>query len=147
MDPNGFECQITLRSKTIEILRTHYERQQIDRLAAGMDWQEYGLIFTTGVGTPIHPRNLLREFKQLLKDAGLPAVRFHDLRHTNASLLLNQGKPVITVSRRLGHAKASITLDVYGHLISSMQNDIGDLIDDLVMPVAVQLDEKVRTGS
>jgi len=99
------------------------------------------------VGSPIHPRNLLREFKQLLKDAGLPAIRFHDLRHTNASLLLNQGKPVITVSRRLGHAKASITLDVYGHLISSMQNDIGDMIDDLVMPVAVDLDEKVTPGS
>jgi integrase len=79
--------------------------------------------------------------------AGLPAIRFHDLRHTNASLLLNQGKPVITVSRRLGHAKASITLDVYGHLISSMQNDIGDMIDDLVMPGAVDLEEKVTPGS
>jgi len=92
LDPNGLECQITLRSKTIEIFHTHYERQQIDRLAAGVDWQEYGLIFTTGVGTPIHPRNLMRKVKQLLKDAGLPAIRFHDLRHTNASLPLNQGK-------------------------------------------------------
>jgi integrase len=138
---------IALGSKTIEVLRAHYERQQVERLAAGKEWQEYGLIFTTGLGTPIHPRNLVRAFKQLLNDAGLPSVRFHDLRHTNASLLLNQGKPVIAVSRRLGHAKASITLDIYGHLISSMQNDIGDMIDDLVMPVPVHLDEKVESGS
>lgn len=116
-------------------------------MAAGEDWQEYDLIFTTSIGTPIHPRNLLRDFKELLQDAGLPAIRFHDLRHTNASLLLNQGKPVITVSRSLGHANASITLDIYGHLISSMQNDIGDMNDDLVMPVAIDLDEKVSPGS
>ena len=56
---------------------------------------------------------------------GFLLIRFHDLRHTAASLLLNQGIPVIAVSRRLGHAKASITLDVYGHLIPSMQDEAG----------------------
>ena len=137
---------ITLGMKTIEILRKHYEHQQVERLSAGDVWQEYGLIFTTSKGTPIHSRNLLRAFKKLLQDAGLTPIRFHDLRHTAASLLLNQGIPVITVSRRLGHAKASITLDVYGHLIPSMQNEVADMIDDLVVPVAVQLDEKVGPG-
>ena len=58
-------------------------------------------------------------------------------------MLLNQGVPVITVSRRLGHAKASITLDIYGHLIPTMQTEVAEMIDELVMPVAVQLDEKV----
>jgi integrase len=110
-------------------------------------WKEHGLIFTTSNGTHIHPRNLLRDFKKLLQDAGLNPIRFHDLRHTAASLLLNQGIPVITVSRRLGHAKASITLDVYGHLIPSMQNEVAEMIDDLVMPVAVQIDEKVELGT
>jgi integrase len=51
------------------------------------------------------------------------------------------------VSRRLGHARASITLDVYGHLIPSMQSEVAEMIDDLVMPIAVQLDEKVEPGS
>jgi integrase len=61
---------------------------------------------------PIHPCNLLRDFKQLIKDARFLRIRFHDLRHTAASLLLNQDIPVITVSRRLGHGRASITLAV-----------------------------------
>lgn len=135
---------IVLGRKTIEVLRTHYEHQQAERLSAGEAWQETGLIFTTGNGTPIHPRNLVRDFKQLLKDAGLPSIRFHDLRHTAASLLLNQDIPVITVSRRLGHARASITLDVYGHLIPSMQSEVAELIDDLVTPVAVKLDQTLE---
>jgi len=85
--------------------------------------------------------------KKLLQEAGLPPIRFHDLRHTAASLLLNKGIPVITVSRRLGHAKASITLDVYGHLLPNMQSEVAEMIDDLVMPVAVQLEKKVEQGS
>ena len=86
-------------------------------------------------------RNLLRDYKLLLKKAGLPEIRFHDLRHTAASLMLNHGIPVIVVSRRLGHAKASITLDVYGHLIPSMQAEAAELIDALITPIAVQLDQ------
>ena len=65
------------------------------------------------------------------------------LRHTSASLLFNQGVPVIEVSRRLGHSRASITLDVYDHLIQGMQSEVAELIDELVMPVAVQIDQNV----
>jgi integrase len=69
---------ITLGAKTIEVLRKHYERQQEERLSAGVIWEEHSLIFTTRNGTPIHPRNLIRYFKKLLDDAGLPQIRFHD---------------------------------------------------------------------
>ena len=101
-------------------------------------------MFITRNGTPIHPRNLLRDYKKLIKAARLPPIRFHDLRHTAASILLNQGIPIITVSRRLGHARASITLDVYGHLIWTSQNEVAELIDDLLSPIAVQLEQKVE---
>ena len=67
--------------------------------------------------------------------AGLPVIRFHDLRHTAASLMLNHGIPVIVVSRRLGHAKPSITLDVYGHLLPSLQEEAAQKIDELITPV------------
>ena len=100
--------------------------------------QEYGLIFTNSFGGPIHPRNLLRNFKTLLRDAGLPEIRFHDLRHTAASLMLNHGIPVLIASRRLGHARPSITLDIYGHLIPSMQNKVAQLMDDLVTPIEIE---------
>ena len=74
-------------------------------------------------------------FISLADRAGLPIIRFHDLRHTAASLMLNHGVPVIAVSRRLGHSKPSITLDIYGHLIPSMQVEAAQKIDDLVTPV------------
>ncbi len=68
-------------------------------------------------------------------DAGLPRIRFHDLRNTSASLMLNHGIPLIVVSRRLGHAKPSNTLDIYGHLIPGMQIEAAEMIDELVTPV------------
>lgn len=126
---------VVLGIKTIAVLRSHFERQHAKKKAGGEHWKEHGLLFTNSLGGPIHPRNLVRDFKQLLRDAGLPTIRFHDLRHTAASLMLNHGVPVIVVSRRLGHAKPSITLDVYGHLLSGMQNEAAELIDELITPI------------
>jgi integrase len=68
----------------------------------------------------------------------LPEIRFHDLRHTAASLMLNNGIPVIVVSRRLGHARPSITLDVYGHLIPSKQQEAVEKMDELLTPISVE---------
>lgn len=120
---------VDLGARAVDILRAHKERQQEDKLTAGEKWRECGLIFPNSLGGPMHPRNLLRDFKKVLKYAGLPVIRFHDLRHTAASLMLNNGVPVLVVSRRLGHAKPSVTLDVYGHLIPSMQAETAEMID------------------
>jgi integrase len=130
---------ISLGDQTIEVLQRWNDKQNEERKAVGESWKEHGLMFTSKVGTPIHYRNLLRDFKLLLQKAGLPEIRFHDLRHTAASLMLNHDIPVIVVSRRLGHAKASITLDVYGHLIPSMQTEVAQKIDDLITPVAISM--------
>jgi integrase len=78
---------------------------------------------------------MTRVFQELLETCGLPKIRFHDLRHTAASLMLNNGIPPIVVSRRLGHSKVSTTLDVYGHLLDGMQNEAASLMDDLITPV------------
>ena len=84
-----------------------------------------------------------RDFKKLLKTAGLPKIRFHDLRHTAASIMLNNGIPVLVASRRLGHAKPSMTMDVYGHLIPQKQEEITALMEEVMtfaeMPIAPQL--------
>jgi integrase len=126
---------LTLGDKCIEVLRKHYNLQHEERTTQVDRWVDNGLIFTTTVGTPIHARNLLRHFKNLLIEAGLPVLRFHDLRHTAASIMLNHGIPVIVVSRRLGHVRPSITLDVYGHLIPSMDEVAAQKIDELVTPI------------
>ena len=128
---------IELGEKTIGRLHSHYEQQQALRRKAGDMWVENGLIFSNRHGGPINRRNLQEVFHNLVKDAGLPKIRFHDLRHTAASLMLNNGIPPIVVSRRLGHSKTSITLDVYGHLIPSMQTEAAHLIDDLVTPIVL----------
>lgn len=137
---NHGKRNIALGHRMVAILREHYKRQHALQKKAGKNWPEHGLIFTTSVGTPIHQRNLLRDFKNQLEKAGLPEIRFHDLRHTAASVMLNHNFAVIKVSRMLGHARPSITLDIYGHLLPSMQSADANLMDDLVMP------EKIYPG-
>jgi len=79
------------------------------------------------------------DFNRLLGEAGIPKIRFHDLRHTAASLMLNNGVPPIVVSRILGHAKPSITLDLYGHLYHEMLGKAAKIMDELVTPIKVEL--------
>ena len=78
------------------------------------------------------PSNLLRKFRQSVNNARLKRIRFYDLRHTSASLMMNNGVDVLVASKRLGHAKPSITLDVNGHLLSSRQNEVADKIERLI---------------
>ncbi len=129
---------LKLGSKTIEALRKHCELQQQDRIKASDQWQELGLMFPNHYGGPLEFRNLIRDYKKLLQDAGLPPIRFHDLRHTAASIMLSHNVPVIVVSRRLGHSKPSITLDIYGHLMANAQNEVADLLDEVITPIELQ---------
>ena len=78
----------------------------------------------------------------MLEIAELPRIRFHDLRHTAASLMLNNGVDVLVASQRLGHAHPSITLDVYGHLMPSMQSRAAEIIDSLIIDKEIYRLEK-----
>jgi integrase len=84
-------------------------------------WQEQGLVFPSAVGTPLSGGNLNRAFKATLQRAGLPkSTRFHDLRHTCATLLLKQGVNPKFVQELLGHGDVSLTLNVYSHVLPDM---------------------------
>jgi integrase len=111
-----------LTPRAVEALRSHRARQNADRLAVGSAWEEGDLIFPTRTGAPMRPSNLSDDhFKPLLERAGLPrSVRFHDLRHTAATLLLSRGVDIVSVQRLLGHASAAMTLNVYAHFVPSM---------------------------
>ena len=126
---------IKIGENTLAILKDHRRRQFEEMSVVGDSWVESELVFSTPSGDPIHHSHLYRKFKALLKLASLPDIRFHDLRHTAASLMLNSGVPVLVVSQRLGHAKPSITLDIYGHFIPSMQDQVADLMDEVVAPI------------
>lgn len=133
-------CRTVVLGKTsIALLRDHMQRQNLERIIAGDSWQESDLIFPTPIGTPKNQSNLYREFMIFITEAGLPKIRFHDLRHSAATIMLNHGVPAIIVSKRLGHYKVSMTLDIYGHLIPEMQNDAAELIDELISPIAIPL--------
>ncbi len=120
---------IKIGNESIEVLKRQKDRNNKERELAIRFWKENDLVFPSTIGTANDPSNVLKKFRQLLKKAGLPKIRFHDLRHTAAALMLNNSVDVIVASKRLGHAKPSITMDVYGHLLSSVQNEVADKIE------------------
>jgi len=123
----------------LEKLRKHQAIQHTERLFAGDRWQELGLIFPSTIGTPFEPRNLLRHYKVTLGKANLPKIRFHDLRHTAATLMLQSNIHPKVVQERLGHSTISLTLDTYSHVIPSMQTEAAEVMDELLTPISVEL--------
>lgn len=131
--------QIKVGSATLKQLEAHQTRQALDRERAGERWQENDLIFPTTLGTPLDYKRVTSEFKRLLKRAGLPNLRFHDLRHTSLNALMEMGTPVNTVQRRGGHAKPSTTVDIYGHATARSQEEAAEKIEALITPIPVEL--------
>ena len=128
---------VFLGKTTIEMLRKHFELQQTERQFAGAKWKENDLVFPTSVGTPMEPSNLLKHFKDYLKLANLPDIRFHDLRHTAASLMLLKGIHPKVVQERLGHSDIGITLNLYSHVLPGMQEDASEKLDELMSPIDI----------
>ena len=108
------------------------EQQDADREAAGEFWEEWGLVFTTKLGTPFSPRNDYRNFQLILERADLPRIRLHDLRHTAASLMLAEGVQARVIMQTLGHSQISITLNTYGHVSQDLSRDAADRMESLM---------------
>ena len=123
---------IVLGKQAIEVLQPHKLEQERIISSANGNWTSLDLVFPSTVGTPLTTSNIRRSFRKLLKASGLTKIRFHDLRHTAASLMLNHGIPVLIISKRLRHSKPSITIDVYGHIIPSRQEEVAQLMDTLM---------------
>jgi integrase len=123
---------LSLTSDLVGILRAHKIGQAKERLACGSEWQDNGLVFPSQVGTPINKRNLQRHFKDLLRKADLPDVRFHDLRHTCATLLISRGVSLHVVKEILGHSKISITSDIYGHILPEVREEVSGIIGEIL---------------
>jgi integrase len=127
----GSRRSVKLSQTALEALRNQLERQlrEIDRV--GSMWRENGLIFASETGEPLKRHYITRhQFKPLLKRAGLPQVRFHDLRHTCATLLLSKNVNPKVVSEMLGHATIAITLDTYSHVLPTMQESAAKAMED-----------------
>lgn len=119
---------VAVHPKIAEALRQHRTRQHRERLLVGPAWAETDLVFPTSIGTILHPRNLVRDFKAAVERAGVPEIRLHDLRHTAATLALTAGAHPKQVQEMLGHARVAITLDVYSHVTEQMHDEAAEKI-------------------
>lgn len=110
-------------------LRIHLVRRE--SLSVKPSWKGADLVFTTDIGTPITPRNLVGHFKSKLTEAGLPDIRFNDLRHTTASLLLEKNVHPKIVSELLGHSNIVVTLQTYSHIINPINKVASSEMDEM----------------
>ena len=131
---NGKGRSIKLTARAVEALKRHKAAQNEERLGLGTLWQDHGLTFPGQAGQPMRFWSLTGgPFLRLLKRAGLPEkTRFHDLRHTCATLLLSQGVHPKYVQELLGHATISITLDTYSHVLPGMSDQVAHAMQDVL---------------
>jgi integrase len=127
---------IRLTSQATGALRRHLERQLWEIQMLGDGYADQGLVFTTATSAPVNPSNVRqRSFVRLLREAGLPHVRFHDLRHTCATLLLSKGTHPKFVQELLAHATVAITLDTYSHVVPGMGDQTARAMQDALSPM------------
>jgi integrase len=131
---------IELGSGTLEVLQEHYQRQIQERNIGGDHWQENDPIFTSTIGTPLNFKNMIeRHFKPIIKVANVPAIRFHDCRHTAATIMLGHGIAPVIVAGMLGHS-IPVLLNTYTHFIPTMQSQAARLMDEILTPIPIEYD-------
>jgi integrase len=129
--------RVQLAPRAVEALRWHRAQQNEERLRLGKPWPKLDLVFPNELGEPMTNHKLLRgSFYPLLQGAGLQQIRFHELRHSAASLQLEAGTPLKVVQEMLGHSTSAITLDLYAHVTPTMQDRAAQVADDILAGVA-----------
>jgi integrase len=117
------------------VLRDHRRRQAERRLQLGSAWHDHGLVYCREDGSMIDPGSVSHRLERVLKDASLPKIRVHDLRHTTATLLLGKGENPKIVQELLGHSTIAITLDIYSHVTPAMHESAASKMQDLFTAV------------
>jgi integrase len=129
---NGKGRSVQLTQDALDALKRHLARQLEEIEALGDDYQDQGLIFPAERGQHMRPYTLTGKLERILKRTGLPRIRFHDLRHICATLLLSKGVHSKFVQELLGHATIPITLDRYSHVIPAMGDQTRKAIEDVL---------------
>ena len=127
---------IRLAQATCEILQAHRDRQDDFRLSQGASYIDQDLVFAQPHGGPFEPVQISHSFGKLIRGSDLPRIRFHDLRHTAATIMLAKNIHPKVVSERLGHASIHITLDTYSHVLPHLQDEAATAMDEVLqLPV------------
>ena len=127
---------VALSPTSCLMLRAHKERQEADAEMFGQTVGLDTLVFSHRDGSPVRPDAVTKAFRRIARQAWLPGVRLHDLRHTHASLLLQQGVNIKVIQERLGHANVQITLDTYSHLLPGLQESAVVVFDTAMSETA-----------
>jgi len=114
---------VSLPPSAVALLGGLKVKQRELRVTLGIDWSESDYVFSQADGRPFFPEKVSQAFASVIKDAGLPHIRLHDLRHTHATMMMQQGVNPKIVSERLGHASVVITLDTYSHVLPGIQEE------------------------
>jgi integrase len=122
---------ITIPPQVIQVLIEHRERQERLHKYMGDRFPDTDFVFRSRVGTLLEPVNLYSAFKEILEKAGLPNVRFHDMRHSHATMLLLMGEHPKVVQERLGHKDIGVTLNTYSHVVPGMQERVAERIGSI----------------
>lgn len=117
----GSRRMIALSPSLALLLREHKQKQELDRMLLGKPLSPADLVFSNPDGSPLRPNTVSRAFEKLARTLGFQGIRFHDLRHAHATLVLRQGIHPKIVSERLGHRSVAITLDIYSHVLPGLQ--------------------------
>jgi integrase len=124
---------VSLDTGTVDVLRRHRKRQREERLATFGAYDEHDLVFCREDGSPFpHRQQITFTFKRRAREAGLPEIKFHGLRHTAATLNLEAGVDIKVVSHLLGHANTKITMDLYQHVRQQVHVDAAERVVDLL---------------
>ncbi len=126
------ERDIVVTDRIITLLKQHKKKQLEQRAALGNKYFKSDYVCTWPDGNPFNPSHISRSFKLRMKNYGLPEIRFHDLRHSNGSLMIGQNMPLKAASERLGHSTIVITNDFYGHIERKIQVEIAEGIDKAI---------------
>ncbi|MEN6608481.1 MAG: site-specific integrase, partial [Bryobacteraceae bacterium] len=135
---------INLPPTCLSVLAAHKTRSEFERVAAGEEWQEHGFVFTSSIGTPLDGPNVIKQLHAILKKTGLPIIRFHDLRHTCATLLLVQGVEARRVMELLGHSSITVTLNIYSHVIPALKKETALQMEAILNPTTDKITDKVE---
>ena len=131
--PKNHQARVVdLDPSTRDLLRRHRDAQLLERDEWGVDYDDTDLVFCREDGSCLHPSALSNWFGRLIAETELPRIRFHDLRHTHATIALKAGVPVKVIAERLGHASAGFTLEQYAHVIPGMQAEAARTVAALV---------------
>jgi len=136
--------RISLSPSLVQVLRQLKIETEAQAILLGRTLGGDDLVFSYPDGRPLDPSTVSHTFTRVLREAGLPHIRFHDLRHSHASFLLGAGINPKVVSERLGHASVAFTLDTYSHVIPGMQESAADSLDRLILPGLLKPGDVVR---